>query len=44
MAQDSKGRKFNRIPAYTKIVDGKKIKVDAHTRSNRTDSKGKEKK
>lgn len=41
MAKDSDGKKFNRIPGYTKVVNGKKIKVDAHVRSNRNDSKGK---
>ncbi|WBL26773.1 hypothetical protein [Zunongwangia sp. HGR-M22] len=41
MAQDSKGRKYNRIPAYTKTVNGKTIKVSEHVRSNRKDSNGK---
>ncbi len=41
MAQDSQGRKFNRIPEYTKVVNGKKVTVPAHVRSNRSDSKGK---
>ena len=41
MAQDSEGRKFNRIPGYTKKVGGKTIKVKPHIRSNRSDSKGK---
>ncbi|GAA0740456.1 hypothetical protein [Gaetbulibacter jejuensis] len=41
MAQDSEGRKFNRIPGYTKKVGGKTIKVKPHVRSNRSDSKGK---
>jgi len=41
MAKDSEGRKFNRIPGYTKNVGGKTIKVRSHVRSNRTDSKGK---
>lgn len=40
MAKDSNGRKFNRIPSYTKIVNGKKVEVKPHIRSNRTDSKG----
>lgn len=40
MAKDSEGRKFNRIPGYTKVVDGKKVKVKPHVRSNRKDSKG----
>ena len=41
MAKDSAGRKFNRIPEYTKVVGGKKITVKEHIRSNRKDSKGK---
>lgn len=41
MAQDSAGRKYNRIPSYTKKVDGKVVKVKSHARSNRSDSKGK---
>jgi len=41
MARDKKGRKFNRIPAYTKIVGGKPIRVKSHLRSNRKDSRGK---
>jgi hypothetical protein len=41
MAKDSEGRKYNRIPSYTKEVNGKTVKVPAHVRSNRTDSKGK---
>ena len=43
MAQDSSGRKFNRIPGYTKKVDGKTISVKPHIRSNRSDSSGKKK-
>ena len=42
MAQDSKGRKFNRIPGHTRKVDGKTVSVKPHIRSNRSDSKGKE--
>nr|WP_181715795.1 hypothetical protein [Chryseobacterium sp.] len=41
MAQDSSGRKYNRIPGYTRIVEGKPVQVKPHVRSNRTDSKGK---
>jgi len=41
MAKDSEGRKFNRIPGYTKSVNGKKVRVKPHVRSNRKDSKGK---
>lgn len=41
MAQDSSGRKFNRIPGYIRVVNGKKISVKPHIRSNRNDSNGK---
>lgn len=41
MARDSSGRKFNRIPKHTKVVNGRKITVREHIRSNRSDSKGK---
>lgn len=41
MAQDSEGRKFNRIPGHTRKVGKKTIQVRPHTRSNRSDSKGK---
>ncbi len=41
MAKDSKGKKFNRIEEYARVVDGKKQVVDEHVRSNRKDSKGK---
>lgn len=40
MAKDSDGRKYNRIPGYTKKAGGKIIKVRPHARSNRKDSKG----
>lgn len=40
MAQDSNGRKFNRIPAHTRRVGGKIIEVKPHIRSNRSDSNG----
>ena len=40
MAKDSEGRKFNRIPAYDRVQDGKVIHVPAHIRSNRSDCKG----
>lgn len=40
MAQDSKGRKYNRIPGHTRKVNGKVIEVKPHVRSNRKDSKG----
>ena len=40
MAQDSNGRKFNRIPGHKRKVNGKTIEVKPHVRSNRKDSKG----
>ena len=40
MAKDSAGRKFNRIPSYTKVVNGKPVEVKPHVRSNRKDNKG----
>lgn len=40
MAKDSEGRKFNRIPEYVRVQDGKVIHVCAHIRSNRSDCKG----
>ena len=43
MAKDSEGRKFNRIPAYDRVQDGKVIHVPAHIRSNRSDCKGQKK-
>ena len=44
MAKDSDGRKFNRIPEYDRVQDGKVIHVSAHIRSNRSDCKGQKKK
>lgn len=44
MAKDSTGKKFNRIPEHTRVVNGNKITVKEHIRSNRTDSKGEAKK
>ena len=42
MAKDSAGRKFNRIPSYTRRgPGGKPQEVKPHVRSNRKDSKGK---
>ena len=41
MAKDAEGRKYNRIPDFTKTIRGKTIKVKPHVRSNRNDSKGK---
>lgn len=40
MAQDADGRKFNRIPGYTRKQNGKTVQVRPHIRSNRSDSKG----
>ncbi len=34
MAKDSAGRKYNRIEAYDRKVDGKIIHVREHVRSN----------
>lgn len=44
MAKDSDGRKFNRIPEYDRVQNGKTIHVSAHVRSNRSDCKGQKKK
>ena len=44
MAKDSEGRKYNRIPAYDRVQDGKVIHVPAHVRGNRSDCKGQKKK
>jgi len=44
MAKDSDGKKFNRIPEHTKVVNGKEVTVREHIRSNRSDSKGASKK
>lgn len=44
MAKDSDGRKFNRIPEYDRVQNGKTIHVPAHVRSNRSDCKGQKKK
>ena len=41
MAQDSKGRKFNRIEEHTKKVGGKTVTVKEHIRSNPRTSTGK---
>jgi hypothetical protein len=41
MAKDSSVKKFNRIPEYNRVVNGKTITVTEHIRSNRKDSKGK---
>lgn len=44
MAKDGEGRKFNRIPAYDRVQDGKVIHVPEHIRSNRSVSTGVRKK
>jgi hypothetical protein len=44
MAKDAEGRKFNRIPGYDREVNGKIVHVRPHVRSNRSDSKGEQKK
>ena len=41
MAQDSSGKKFNRIPEHTKKVGGRTVTVKEHIRSNPNTSKGK---
>ncbi|MDW7646519.1 MAG: hypothetical protein SCI25_15960, partial [Desulfuromonadales bacterium] len=33
MAKTEKGKKFVKVPAYVKIVEGKTVKVPAHIRS-----------
>lgn len=40
MAKDSAGRKFNRIEAYDREVNGKTIHVREHVRSNGRTCKG----
>ena len=44
MSQTAEGRKFNRVPEYTRTGrDGKVITVKEHLRSNPNTSKGKAK-
>ena len=43
MAKDRAGRKYNRIPEYTRVQNGKEVTVRGHVRSNRSDSTGKKK-
>ena len=43
MAETSKGQKFNRIPAYDRVVKGQSVHVKSHDRSNPSTSKGKRK-
>ena len=40
MVKDSAGRKFNRIEAYDREVNGKTIHVREHVRSNSRTCKG----
>ncbi len=40
MAETSKGKKFVKVKPYTRVVDGKKIKVGAFDRSTPKTSKG----
>jgi hypothetical protein len=41
VAETKAGKKFNRVPAYDRVVDGKKIHVKSHDRSNPRTSTGK---
>gem|GEM_PF-2911573 len=41
MAKDCDGRKFNRIPEYNRVQNGKTIHVTAYVRSNQSDIKAK---
>lgn len=43
VAKDSTGKKFNRIPAYDRVQDGKVIHVPAHVRSNPKTCRGEKK-
>jgi hypothetical protein len=43
MAETSKGKKFVKVKGYTRVVDGKKVKVGAFDRSTPKTSKGKKK-
>ena len=40
MAETQDGKKFNRIPSYTRVVKGKTVVVKSHDRSNPTTSAG----
>lgn len=44
MAETQDGKKFNRIPGYTRTVKGKEVQVKPHDRSNPTTSHGAKKK
>ena len=43
MAETSKGKKFVKVKGYTRVVDGKKVRVGAFDRSTPKTSKGKRK-
>jgi hypothetical protein len=43
MAETKDGRKFNRIPGYTRQTPSGPVKVAPHVRSNPNTSKGKSK-
>jgi hypothetical protein len=43
MAETSKGKKFVKVKPYTRVVDGKRIRVSAFDRSTPKTSKGKRK-
>jgi hypothetical protein len=43
MAETSKGKKFVKVKPYTRVVDGKKIRVGPFDRSTPKTSKGKKK-
>ena len=43
MAETSKGKKFVKVKGYTRVVDGKKVRVGAFDRSTPKTSKGKKK-
>lgn len=42
-AKTSDGKKITPVDSYTRVVDGKKITVRAHRRSNPNTSKGEKK-
>jgi hypothetical protein len=43
MAETSKGKKFVKVKGYTRVVDGKKVRVGAFDRSTPKTSRGKKK-
>ncbi len=43
MAETSKGKKFVKVKGYTRVIDGKKVRVGAFDRSTPKTSKGKKK-